>query len=458
MKAKNRVRWSAVVQSWNYLQSLPTTTRCYELSDAQASALLSICEYLGWPNRYSDENAPQWSETNEFRASVEGALNAPRECETMRLRQSLLNPCLLQASYDGGETWETAFNYSLCSMVPDDILLRWTVGDGYTASFDSGATWQSGAMYDPRASAATFPQPPVGSGQTARCLAANNVIAELKANVQSVHAELQGGSGVVGISGVFSALMVLLFATAPIAGLVWAISGAASAVIGYSANAFLAAFPKEFWDGLFTIVYCASNDEMSYDQAAFNTLYEEVAIAFNGIAAIHIQNVLALMGPVGLTNTARINHGVYVDEFCACNEWCYTFDFTTTDGGWQQWFGQGANYQSGIGWQAITRSDGSKGLEIIRYFDASTVTDIEVTLVSDNVTSANLYIGTDPGGWNVTDAQINGTHTYTHNGLALIGVTSLLINAAAAAATQITVTAVTLKGTGTNPFGGNNCQ
>lgn len=139
------------------------------------------------------------------------------------------------------------------------------------------------------------------------------------------------------------------------------------------------------------------------------------------------------------------------------SSWCYTFDFTKSNGGFEQWLGQGSDYVAGQGWRDITRSNNTKGLEIIRYFDASILTEISATIVSTNVTSANVYIGTDPGGWYVIDTQNNGTNTYVHSELSLSGITSVLFNAAATSADLIICTSVTFKGLRVNPFGNSNC-
>ncbi len=139
------------------------------------------------------------------------------------------------------------------------------------------------------------------------------------------------------------------------------------------------------------------------------------------------------------------------------SSWCHTFDFVKSNGGFEPWYGQGAEYVSGQGWIDITRSNNTKGFEIIRYFDASILTDISATVVSTNVNGANIYIGTDPGGWYVIDTQTNGTNIYEHTGLILSGITSVLFNAAATTADSIVCTSVTFKGLRVNPFGNNNC-
>lgn len=142
---------------------------------------------------------------------------------------------------------------------------------------------------------------------------------------------------------------------------------------------------------------------------------------------------------------------------CTCDTWCYDFNFRLSDGGWVQWFGEGARYVAGEGWADITRSNGYKGLEVIRYFDASNITEIDVVIDNQNVSAPGVYVGTDPGGYYFTENGVEGQHTYYRTGLSLTGITSILINAYATSSTNIYLREVKIKGTGTNPFGADNC-
>ena len=142
-KPKNRVRWNALVQSWAFIQEQSDTIRCYHLTDKQVAGLRSIAEYLGWPNRYTDNPLPNWLDTSNYRAEVESALLTPIECETMmKIRQSPENNCVLQVSYDDGITWSTAFDYGLCGGAIITLTYSYnTTNNTYQYSTDNGATW-----------------------------------------------------------------------------------------------------------------------------------------------------------------------------------------------------------------------------------------------------------------------------------------------------------------------------
>lgn len=49
------------------------------------------------------------------------------EVEEMKLRQNPANSCMLQASYDDGQTWSNVFDYSLCLPAPSQLEVNLTV-------------------------------------------------------------------------------------------------------------------------------------------------------------------------------------------------------------------------------------------------------------------------------------------------------------------------------------------
>lgn len=160
---------------------------------------------------------------------------------------------------------------------------------------------------------------------------------------------------------------------------------------------------------------------------------------------------------MSLYMSSSYNYKLISVVFDRNSSWCYSFDFTQSNGGWEQWLGQGGLYVNGLGWRDITRTNNTKGFEIIRYFSPSIITEITATIVSTNIFGGNIYVGTDPGGWYSVDTQNSGTNIYAHPGLYLSGITSVLFNAAAASAESIVCTNVTLKGLRVNPFGSSNC-
>lgn len=86
--------------------------RCYVINhewDAHVSGAISaLAEWRAWVGEQDDRNDAV-QEILKLLGSIE-------ECNTMnfRLRQKPSNLCQLEQSFDNGETWELAFDYSLC--------------------------------------------------------------------------------------------------------------------------------------------------------------------------------------------------------------------------------------------------------------------------------------------------------------------------------------------------------
>lgn len=374
-----------------------------------------------------------------------------------RLRQNPTNACLLEQSLDEGGTWTTAFNYALCKQPASTTIYRYTETHVYQYSDDNGQTWTD-MEQPPNSQPPTVTTPPAWD----KWKAARNTAKTARAICQAWADAMIGAANPAALHDELLKSMETWWLPDDAKGAFAAGIGALGALLSAIDGAVLslALADQAVWDDLACDCYCNMEDDFTYTAAQVTAIGEANASRHAFPLSTVIPNAVYLMGVTGMSNAARYNGDVSAypatQAGCTC-EWCYVFDFTASAAGWEQWLGQGATYSAGIGWQDITRTDTTKGLEIIRYFTASTITDIEVTIISDNITNGNVYIGADPGGWSATDTQTNGTHTYTHAGLALNGVTSVLINAAAQWATHITVTAITLKGTGENPFGGNNC-
>lgn len=89
-----------------------------EYRDAIVGLLFQLGKWWNWEKTYSpgDERAKQaaayWREflrTIQFTPTCDDG-----SCDDVKLRQNPDDPCELQISYDDGQTWELAFDYSLC--------------------------------------------------------------------------------------------------------------------------------------------------------------------------------------------------------------------------------------------------------------------------------------------------------------------------------------------------------
>jgi len=84
--------------------------RCYPVNKEWAKIIMGMVSWLAHVAPWRDAQNDRYigiTEVLEFMMSGE-------DCLKFELRQSPTNDCILEQSLDGGETWSTAFDYSLC--------------------------------------------------------------------------------------------------------------------------------------------------------------------------------------------------------------------------------------------------------------------------------------------------------------------------------------------------------
>ena len=86
--------------------------KCYQVNDEWAKIIMGFVSWLATPSPWAGVLV---DDDNEGIQGILQFLSQTGLCMTYELRQNEENPCLLEQSVDGGETWTTAFNYSLCS-------------------------------------------------------------------------------------------------------------------------------------------------------------------------------------------------------------------------------------------------------------------------------------------------------------------------------------------------------
>jgi hypothetical protein len=165
-------------------------------------------------------------------------------------------------------------------------------------------------------------------------------------------------------------------------------------------------------------------------------------------------------------------------SLCDCpeGEWCHTLDLTLSDGGLTvrtqdpAWSGYGS-YSSGVGWIAavnVTRpSVGDRGtiFSLTRTLPSSTYTSVSMestTVFGSNDTFPNVTGFTLlPTGGASTNSAGTGTIVWTGSeSLTAMNIDVVMAYSAAPGSPvggSGTITRLTFTGTGTNPFGSNNC-
>ena len=135
-------------------------------------------------------------------------------------------------------------------------------------------------------------------------------------------------------------------------------------------------------------------------------------------------------------------------------EWCYTFDFTTSDGGWARVPGTTFGvWTTGVGWQG-NKSGSVYAIYIGRSFTTSVITSVEMLVDVPGGLNADSDWNINVGGNVQSGVLAVGTNTCTWSGSVSAGNIKINPNDTAQ---NLTVIRVTVRGIGVNPFGTDNC-
>jgi len=328
--------------------------------------------------------------------------------------------------------------------------------DRLEQSDDGGATWENAP--DPRYDSALL-QPIEGATiDDVKCISATNAMSYFKdeliaqASTWTTFATVVAGiiTVVIGLltGGLGAALAVDLAATFINAGI----------------GAVVLAFTPEVYDRFKCNLYCHANDDGSWNEADLEAIKVQIDIDETGAANSVLKGWIDQLGTVGLTNSGRLNLGNEADcTACGCGGWCYRFDFTLSQLAWvintdPVTFGK---YTASVGFQ---QND-----------DFTPVDAIEITSPSINRVLTNVKIFFDPSltGSNpniigyrdgFTELMFNQSFsgaTFSVNLTEGLFVNTLNLDVDPNFGGQQqwtgTIVAIELSGTGTNPFGTDNC-
>lgn len=245
------------------------------------------------------------------------------------------------------------------------------------------------------------------------------------------------------------------------------------------------------WDAAFTekvecyLIECASDDVgvVTFDYDCFMQKVSADSNLTEDLTDIRrfaqIWYMMQFIGVEGL-NLAGATTAI-TDPECGCNTWCYEFDFTTSNGGFAA-----ITQSSPIFWQAVpvwvssqgwvageARQTGSnnrwQGASVVKTFAATTVTDIEFHC---SATAGQCSTGSNCDTWSLVDSTgtvIQGewvgnptpgvfswTGSRTMSSISPRIQSSFCTNGCVPSGAAV-ITKLVLRGTGTNPFGADNC-
>lgn len=443
----------------------------------------------GLEDRRATEAAAYWRELlHNMTFDCEGGI-------MFRLRDDPDTDCFVQQSFDGGETWSHAFDKSCYSSLDGliwqsntDQILRETreTYDGTPESIltDFPSEWDEETPYATE----------VICYAISRLVSAGFAVADAiaKGELEETSDQAALGAGVLGIIAAILAVPTLGGSLAAYAGAV----GFAAIVGGVAGNAIKALGDDPRWrdaDEMEILQCCAYENlkalEENPTQQQLIDAFEcgQVEDSFQWLAAQFLkETVLQVDGYLSYLMDVNTLYQIREDIAlpCPCEGWCYTFDFTATDGDFSvggQGLQQGYGMHDTSGWREtifLSSTLSRTGAQISRAFPMQgNVTEVHMTYSMErgdfnnpgspygmrlrlNNTNVSNQINSAPGAWAQEGEDI--TLTWLSPAGVQCDAIVLVLNAgsrqsATTPGGNCQITRLVLRGNGANPFGFSNC-
>ncbi len=334
------------------------------------------------------------------------------------------------------------------------ILYRYDPDGNLEKSTDGGTVYTPSPLDDIRIyPRVTYPEPTEVEGEDLKCVAADSAVTLLREQIGDQLTDdmsrytlsqliTDWTTTVVGTSNPFQALATVV----------------TNQIFALLISAVRAALTDDVYDQLNCILYCHMDETAFFDGSEWGAVRSQILSEITGIAGVFLEHLIYLIGNGGLSNLARAGAGSPDADCseCHCDDtWCKEWDFTVDayDDVWQGYTVTSApsfyntNYIASTGWRT---DNGGVNYSIIEIeIDTSRLTRVTFTL--DPLTDSTAFLGILPseGGdvtvnYAVNDRNFDGSEpTGSWLGIGQRG--------------SAILTYVKLEGTGTNPFGANNC-
>lgn len=355
--------------------------------------------------------------------------------------------------------------------------------DGHIEELGSDGTWGD-ATGD-----YVIPPPDARSGGSAldqSCLASKNAVNVLHTLYESLSdsfaGELSEAEALTAFIGVLVGIVGFEFA--PITFGIWLVMQVVFQAL-YAALAYLTA---DLWDDAVDkqircfLLDCSNNEAgvVTFDWDCFladlNSLTDSFGLSEVQLRLyLQIAYILYFIGGVDGLNLAGATTAITDDDCSDCDlEWCYTVDFTSTDGGWYvRSVGEG-EYVPGEGWETVCYTIDGTAQRVVIQFDFPDFGSAHLNQWSSAFTYAagsggiqqmvmRVFSGTGGTGSVLgTESQIppaDGSDGIADTGdIENPGSIELNVWTSSGDCSGFaTITNVTFRGTGLNPFGFDNC-
>jgi len=185
-----------------------------------------------------------------------------------------------------------------CDSIP--VQFRFTVDGVLERSTDGGTTWEPAPEYDPRNNSTQFPPVSGTDGDEKRCVAAAGMVALIKSQVGDQLTDDMGRytlaqlltdwvNTLLQTSNVFTALLTI----------------ASNQIFALVISVLRAALTETVYNQLLCIFYCRMSDSASFTDADVEGVRSDIGEQIGGVATLFLQQLVFLLGAVGMTNLAR---------------------------------------------------------------------------------------------------------------------------------------------------------
>lgn len=226
------------------------------------------------------------------------------------VRQNTELPCILEKTTDGSN-WSQFANLTLCPprIRTDRGKLQWFN--------ESAGLWQDVNTEDDERTTGSYdaPWPIVPSGQDAKCLSAENIMAVYSTTFTKIRAGLVASDGAVAIASIVTLGLSIFIPQALIATAALALVGE-GIKLGESGVADLV--DTAAIDNIKCGLFCSMSPDGTLTATAYNEFYASLADMFSGLKLTAVRYYFDCLGVVGLNRQASAS-GITMADCSGCN-------------------------------------------------------------------------------------------------------------------------------------------
>ncbi len=332
--------------------------------------------------------------------------------------------------------------------------------DGNILVSTDGGTVYVPISNDPRITAPILPLLPGEPGDTKQCQAAVNVRTHVQSKADKIKADANAWAGVTEMIAALIGFLIFLGVIGTGGALTPVLLVFAGAMLSAGQGAFAAAMTDDVYQQFQCFVFCHMTDDGVLEDGGLDAIIADINDGITGIANSFLVSTLHTMGVNGINNMAKTGSGEGVDagdcDICHCDEtWCKVFDFSiqSYSAYWSSYDADSnpavfnTHYNEAGYWQTDNGNPNYSIIKIPKLWGGH----LTRVTIQEDPDSDNMFMGLLPsaGGdvvvnYGISDRFYDGSEpSYTY--------------LAVGQRSRAKIRKVTLHGTGSNPFGADNC-